>query len=177
MLQRTQSEGKALNHDALREQLADLEHWQWAHWTRHMLGNLTPENIERWRRQIEAPYSDLTEEEKDSDRKWANEVLNLPGMKAILEKAEKWDKLVPLLTRGDGDEEKAIEVYMARAQTAFLTETLGRCLQRKERLEAVKRVIERFRDNSGQRGPVPTKGLIAAYAAFCDIREILEDPL
>ena len=58
-----------------RESLAELEHTQWAHWTRHMLDNLTTENIDRWRRQIETPYSDLSEAEKDSDREWADRVI------------------------------------------------------------------------------------------------------
>ena len=53
------------------ERLADLEHQQWAHWTKYMLDNLTPENIERWRGQIETPYADLTEKEKEIDREWA----------------------------------------------------------------------------------------------------------
>ncbi|MDJ0707838.1 MAG: hypothetical protein QNJ46_31570 [Leptolyngbyaceae cyanobacterium MO_188.B28] len=61
----------------LREQLADLEHQQWAHWTRYMLNNLTPENIERWRRQIDTPYADLSEAEKASDRRWADKVLTI----------------------------------------------------------------------------------------------------
>ncbi len=61
----------------LRERLADLEHQQWAHWTKYMLDNLTPENIERWRRQIETDYSQLTEQEKDSDREWAGKVIKL----------------------------------------------------------------------------------------------------
>ena len=53
------------------EELADLEHQQWAHWTKYMLDNLTDENIKRWRQQIKTPYSELTEKEKYSDRKWA----------------------------------------------------------------------------------------------------------
>lgn len=61
----------------LIERLAQLEHEQWAHWTRYMLDNLTPENIERWRRQIETPYHQLTEKEKESDRKWAKKVLEV----------------------------------------------------------------------------------------------------
>ena len=56
------------------EKFAALEHEQWAHWTRYMLDNLTPENIERWRRQIDTPYAQLTEAEKDSDRVWADKV-------------------------------------------------------------------------------------------------------
>ena len=51
----------------LLEVLADLEHRQWAHWTRYMLDNYTPENVERWRRQLQTDYADLTEREKDSD--------------------------------------------------------------------------------------------------------------
>jgi hypothetical protein len=53
------------------EKLAELEHIQWAHWTKYMLNNLTPDNIERWKRQIKTPYNDLSEKEKDSDREWA----------------------------------------------------------------------------------------------------------
>ena len=59
------------------ERLADLEHEQWAHWTRYMLDNLTPENTERWRRQIDTPYADLSEQEKESDREWARRVVAL----------------------------------------------------------------------------------------------------
>ena len=59
----------------LLETLADLEHRQWAHWTRYMLDNYTPENVERWRRQLQTEYSDLSEREKDSDRIWASTVL------------------------------------------------------------------------------------------------------
>jgi hypothetical protein len=61
----------------LRERLAALEHEQWAHWTRYMLDNLTPENVERWRSQIETPYERLSESEKQSDREWADRVLIL----------------------------------------------------------------------------------------------------
>lgn len=60
--------------DATIERLAALEHEQWAHWTAYMLANMTPENAERWRRQIATPYAELTEREKDSDREWARRV-------------------------------------------------------------------------------------------------------
>jgi hypothetical protein len=60
-----------------REKLAELEHQQWAHWTQYMLDNLTPENIERWRKQIETPYAELSESEKLSDRQWADKVIKL----------------------------------------------------------------------------------------------------
>ncbi len=63
----------------LREQLAALEHEQWAHWTRHLLDHLTPENAARWRRQCDTPYDQLTEAEKESDRAWADRVLAVVG--------------------------------------------------------------------------------------------------
>lgn len=56
----------------LREELAALEHEQWAHWTEYMLNNLTPENIVHWIKQIDTPYAELSEKEKDSDREWAD---------------------------------------------------------------------------------------------------------
>ncbi|MFA5745649.1 MAG: hypothetical protein WCX79_00165 [Candidatus Paceibacterota bacterium] len=60
-----------------REKLSDLEHQQWAHWTKYMLNNLTPENIKRWKEQIETPYNKLTNKEKDSDRVWADKVITI----------------------------------------------------------------------------------------------------
>lgn len=63
--------------DVLRERLAALEHTQWAHWTTYMLDNITPENIERWREQCKTEYADLTEDEKRSDRNWADQVLDI----------------------------------------------------------------------------------------------------
>lgn len=59
----------------LREDLAALEHEQWAHWTRYMLDNMSDENIKRWRQQIDTPYSELSEQEKESDRNWADKVI------------------------------------------------------------------------------------------------------
>jgi len=59
----------------IREILANVEHQQWAHWTKYMLDNLTEENITRWKKQIETDYSELTEKEKDSDRVWADRVM------------------------------------------------------------------------------------------------------
>lgn len=61
--------------NTLREQLAELEHTQWAHWTRYFLDNISPENLANWRRQCETPYPDLSEVEKESDRAWADQVL------------------------------------------------------------------------------------------------------
>ena len=75
----------------LLEDLAELEHQQWAHWTKYMLDRLEqleseqdshdPYKVmhqkENWRRQIATPYPELTEKEKDSDRSWASKSLEI----------------------------------------------------------------------------------------------------
>lgn len=66
-----------LAYDQLREELAALEHGQWAHWTEYMLANMTPENVARWKDQCQRPYSALTEREKESDRTWADKTLEI----------------------------------------------------------------------------------------------------
>lgn len=61
----------------LLEKLAELEHKQWAYWTKYFLSNLSEENILKWKKQIETKYEDLSEKEKDSDRKWAKKVMEM----------------------------------------------------------------------------------------------------
>ena len=89
----------------LLEDLAELEHKQWAHWTKYMLNRLEqlemkedandPYKVQRqqenWKRQIATPYSELTEKEKDSDRSWASKSLEITAkqLDAILEEMEK----------------------------------------------------------------------------------------
>ncbi len=65
--------------DTLTEELSELEHEQWAHWTKYMIDNLSSENIVKWRRQIITKYSELSEKEKESDRIWANKVKKIVG--------------------------------------------------------------------------------------------------
>lgn len=59
----------------LTELLADLAHRQWSGWTRWMIDKFSPEMVERWERQIKTPYSELSEQEKDSDRNEARKLL------------------------------------------------------------------------------------------------------
>lgn len=61
----------------LLERLSDLEHQQWAHWTKYMLDNMTDENIARWKKQIDTEYENLSDKEKESDREWARKVMNI----------------------------------------------------------------------------------------------------
>jgi hypothetical protein len=68
----------------LRERLAALEHARWARRQRYMHeqcvavteGSAIPWELwERWQRQIATDYADLSESEKDSDRKEADVTL------------------------------------------------------------------------------------------------------
>lgn len=63
---------------ALLEELAAIEHERWAHWQRFMHGKgerkpdgslvLPADLIAKWERLIEAPYAQLTDNERESDR-------------------------------------------------------------------------------------------------------------
>jgi hypothetical protein len=73
--------------DELREQLADAQHAIWSHWMRYMFtcGSLNPDGtwtmpadkVERWQRQMQTPYSGLTDTERRSDRNQANKILSV----------------------------------------------------------------------------------------------------
>ena len=66
---------KPVEDGELREQLAAIEHERWADWQKwcHKVlreNNPSPEQgdiLERWDRQIETPYAELSEKEKQSD--------------------------------------------------------------------------------------------------------------
>lgn len=64
--------------EEILEELASVEHMRWAHWQRYMheKGQRQPDGslvipaelVEKWQRQIDTPYVDLSESEKESDR-------------------------------------------------------------------------------------------------------------
>ncbi len=61
------------------ESLADVEHEGWSRWMKHLFtvskknkdGSVTipKDKVERWERQIKTDYEDLSNKEKESDRK------------------------------------------------------------------------------------------------------------
>lgn len=71
--------------DDLREQLADVQHGIWAHWMRYQFSVCLPNGLggalipsdkaDRWRRQMDTAYPDLTDKERESDRHQADKVL------------------------------------------------------------------------------------------------------
>jgi hypothetical protein len=79
------------------EKGADIEHDRWARWQKYMFsrcevnsdGTVTVPSwaVERWFRQIDTPYSELSEAEKESDR---NEARNyLPFLSSAIDRAYK----------------------------------------------------------------------------------------
>ncbi len=65
--------------EELIEQLAEKEHASWAHWMEYLFSKCVDvdgheyvlihrELAERWKKQVAAPYAELTEREKQSDR-------------------------------------------------------------------------------------------------------------
>lgn len=70
----------------LREQLAALCHEQWSGWMRHVFAScyyggdeivIPKESFHHWQRQMKTDYADLSEIEKDSDRKEADRFIAL----------------------------------------------------------------------------------------------------
>lgn len=71
----------------IREQLAALEHEQWVGWMNYLFeksiesgdGSVTipADMVDRWKRQINTPYADLSDSEKESDREIADKVLRI----------------------------------------------------------------------------------------------------
>jgi len=69
------------------EALADVQHEIWSHWMKYMFkcgtfdeqGNwIMPfEKAQRWQRQMNTQYSELTEEEKQSDRDQVQKFIHL----------------------------------------------------------------------------------------------------
>jgi len=79
----------------LRERLADLCHEQWSGWMRYLFDQCSPQDngstvipawgVTRWVRQMNTIYSELTDEEKEADRKEADRFLNvLAGVTTVI---------------------------------------------------------------------------------------------
>jgi hypothetical protein len=69
---------EVLQSEPVVERLAEIEHERWAHWQKYVHDQcerredgsmVIPAGLAaRWQAQIETPYADLSEQEKDSDR-------------------------------------------------------------------------------------------------------------
>ncbi len=69
----------------IRERLADIQHQVWTSWMEHLFSvstqnpdgsySIAAEHVARWQRQMATPYSDLSDDEQESDRQQADKVL------------------------------------------------------------------------------------------------------
>lgn len=87
--------------ERFREQLAELEHVQWIAWSKELASSeqINPLRKARWET-LWVPYSELTEEQKDQDRVWADKALAFLAAeleaarederKEIIEELETW---------------------------------------------------------------------------------------
>lgn len=73
--------------EGLLESLAAIEHERWSHWQRYMHSKgvrqpdgsmlLSAELTDHWERQMETPYVELSDKEKESDREQVRKYLPL----------------------------------------------------------------------------------------------------
>lgn len=66
---------RVLHSKELIETLADVEHIRWSSWMKHQFSVESESRRERWRMLMNTPYSELTEELKDSDREEVRKTL------------------------------------------------------------------------------------------------------
>ena len=80
--------------EELIEKLSDLEHDSWARWMKYLFNVSTKlldgsvlipkESVHRWTRQMNTEYENLSEEEKESDRKEVRVVIDLLKKEGVL---------------------------------------------------------------------------------------------
>jgi len=78
---------KILSEKDLREELAKLAHEQWSGWMKYLFDKSKKESdgtvtipkwaVDRWEKQMNTEYSELSELEKESDRNEANKFISV----------------------------------------------------------------------------------------------------
>lgn len=73
-----------MDRDTLIEKLADAEHASWSHWMKYLFSQcanvqgdmvIPKKTVEHWQRQMNTPYEQLTDREKESDREEVRKIL------------------------------------------------------------------------------------------------------
>jgi hypothetical protein len=105
--------------EKLIEELAKLEHEQWESWTKYIANQVLTqgedfsinEQMLKWQKNWK-PYEELTEEEKEKDRKWARKVYDISfeagKAQAKQEALEKIKEPYPLMVKYGTDEPIAV---------------------------------------------------------------------
>ena len=87
--------------DIIREGIAELEHEQWMQWSKSIADNtrefyIDKPKLVKWM-ECWKPYDQLTEEQKDQDRKWADKVLELEDKLGVVIKVANQHDLIYIL--------------------------------------------------------------------------------
>ena len=78
--------GEKMKTPDILEELADLQHEIWSHWMKYLFSKsdtdsgcetIEEDDARRWKRQMNTPYSKLSEKEKESDRDQARKIIKL----------------------------------------------------------------------------------------------------
>ena len=110
---------------------ADLEHARWSRWMKYMIGRMeqrkdgilqfNEEDFSRWAQQMITEYKDLSEKEKESDRKETRNYLELLSarderllawVREMVEKKKQKDELGNDDWFGAGEEEKRFQRWI-----------------------------------------------------------------
>lgn len=124
----------------LEEKLASIEHERWAHWQKYLHTTCTPnpdgsltipaELVERWNRQINTPYTLLSEKEKQSDRDQVARYLPLIESKlqeVETETAELWKRRVEFLLFEEGSfTPKEVKTIVSNLQNGMVDQIINR---------------------------------------------------
>jgi hypothetical protein len=128
------------------ERLADLEHERWSNWMHYLFTKgaqysygefqIEAASVAHWRRQMNTPYSGLTEAEKESDRKEARKTLavltddaqNTKGVRLNPEEVRAQSEALACAARWVGrflremDPKEAIRVHALTGALELITE-------------------------------------------------------
>src|SRR4051812_47661623 len=100
--------------DEIKEQLAAIEHERWSDWQKYMMGLAKPDfdqeaetmftytttEFNRWWKQIETPYAQLSDREKASDMEQVNRYW--PIIEALISDRERLSRMDELQRLLDG---------------------------------------------------------------------------
>jgi hypothetical protein len=120
--------------EEIREKLADIEHQRWADWQKYLhskcisdeFGNLKimSGNVKHWERQINTPYSELSEAEKKSDMNQVDRYWHL--IKTLLSTTEDRVKREMLDSLPEEIPQDKIDDDFINQLTAWANQSMGR---------------------------------------------------
>jgi len=104
--------------EEVREKCAAIEHERWSGWMKHLFskcdsvsGQIPQWAVERWKRQMNTPYAELSQSEKDSDLREVDSYFQMVWDAAIAHVEGERDLLKQEVEAKEGDREAGWENY------------------------------------------------------------------